>query len=98
MIEHVVIFKWAATATEAQIDSAITALRTLKDRIPGVLSLSVGNTITKRGQGFTTGLVVRMDSAETLAAYGPHPAHQEVLNNFIVPIKENIIAIDYVVE
>ncbi|MEP6756590.1 MAG: Dabb family protein [Chthonomonadales bacterium] len=98
MIEHVVIFKWAATATETQINAALAALRTLKDRIPGVISLSVGNTITERGQGFTTGLVVRMESAETLAAYGPHPAHQEVLNNFIVPIKDNIIAIDYVVD
>ena len=97
MIEHVVIFKWKSDAAPQQIESAISALRTLA-AIPGVVAISVGNTVTDRGQGYTTGLVVRLDNYDTLAIYAQHPMHLAVLSDFIIPIKDNIIAIDYVVE
>ena len=95
MIEHLVIFKWKPDTTESQIAAAHGALRGLKDSIPGIVSITCGSTISDRGQGYTTGLVVRLENKAALDAYGPHPAHQAVVANFISPIRENLIAIDY---
>ena len=90
-----VFFKWKETTTATDIENAINALKTLQHRVPGVLSLTVGNTITERGKGFKTGLVVRLESREALAAYGPNPDHQDVNQNYILPVVEEVIAIDY---
>jgi hypothetical protein len=39
--------------------------------------------------------VVRFTDRSTLEAYSPHPEHQHVLQNFINPIRADILALDY---
>lgn len=95
MVEHIVLFQWKATATAEQIAAAVEGLRGLKDLVPNVLDLSVGANFTDRGQGFTHGLVVRFPDKAALEVYGPHPAHQHVVQTFINPIRENVLAVDY---
>ncbi|MCW3095213.1 MAG: Stress responsive alpha-beta barrel domain protein [Chthonomonadaceae bacterium] len=95
MVEHIVLFKWKPEATAEQIEAAVTGLRGLKELVPNVLDLSVGENFTDRGQGFTHGLVVRFPDRAALEVYGPHPAHQHVVQTFINPIRENVIALDY---
>ena len=94
-IEHVVLFTWKDGTTDAQIEEIMVALRGLQKTVPGILSLTCGTNFSERAQGFTHGLVVRLESRAALDAYGPHPAHQEVVNTLIVPHKQNILALDY---
>jgi hypothetical protein len=95
VVEHIVLFKWKAEATAEQIEAAVTGLRGLKELVPNVLDLSVGENFSDRGLGFTHGLVVRFPSKAALDVYGPHPAHQHVVQTFINPIRENVLALDY---
>ena len=95
MIEHLVLFQWAESATEAQIQFALESLRGLKETVPGIVELTCGENFSDRGQGFTHALYVRLESRAALEAYQPHPAHQAVAQNAILPIKLNVIAIDY---
>ena len=95
MVEHIVLFKWKAEATAEQITVAVEGLRGLKGLVPNILDLTVGANFTDRGQGFTHGLVVRFPDKAALEVYGPHPAHQHVVQNFINPIRESVLALDY---
>ena len=95
MIEHVVLFRWTKEASQKAIDSAVAELRGLKGRIPGIVDLSCGANFSDRAGGYTHGLVVRFKERSALDAYGPHPEHQRVVQNFILPIRADILALDY---
>ena len=95
MIEHIVLFKWRPEAAREAIDAAALGLQGLKDRIPGILDLTCGDNFSERSQGFDFGLVVRFTNQEALDGYGPHPLHQEVVQNLILPIREEVIVVDY---
>lgn len=94
-IEHVVLFKWREDAAPEAIAAAMEGLRGLKARIPGILALSCGENFSERAQGFQCGLVVRFVDRAALETYGPHPAHQQVVQELINPIRADIIAVDY---
>jgi hypothetical protein len=95
VVEHIVCFKLKPDATPEQKRLLIERLRGLKDKIPTVVDLSVGETFTpERGQGFTVGLVVRFKDREGLAVYGPHPDHVPV-KEYVGQVCESSLAIDY---
>ena len=95
MIEHVVLFKVKATTPATSVQAMVDGLRGLKTRVPGIVELSAGGNFTDRNKGFSHGLVVRFQDRAALEAYLPHPAHQEVVGNFVRPIIEDVIAVDY---
>jgi hypothetical protein len=95
MVEHIVLFRWTAEASQEAMDSAVTELRKLKGKIPGIVDLSCGANFSDRAKGYTHGLVVRFADRSALEAYTPHPEHQRVLQNFISPIRADILALDY---
>jgi len=98
MVEHVVLFKVTPEATEEQKERLIAELGALKDKIPGIVDLSVGRNFSDRNQGFEIGLVVRFVDRAALEAYGPHPAHQGCVQQFVAPIKQDVIVVDYEIE
>ena len=95
MIEHIVLFRWKPEATPAQVRQVVEGLRALRENIPGILDLTCGENFSSRARGFKHGLVVRLADRAALEAYGPHPAHQHVVQSFINPIREDILAFDY---
>ena len=95
MIEHIVLFRWTKEASQEAIDSAAAEMRKLKDKIPSIVDLSCGENFSDRAKGYTHGLVVRFRDRSTLQGYGPHPEHQRVLQQFINPIRADILALDY---
>ena len=95
MVEHQVLFKIKGDATEAQIDEMMKAIRTLQDKIEGIVDLSAGENFSERSQGFTHGVTVRFTDTQALENYLPHPAHQDVVENNIKPILDEIIVVDY---
>lgn len=95
MVEHIVLFKWTEAATPEAIVTVLEKLRELKESIPGILDLTCGENFSDRAKGFTHGLYVRFDSRASLEVYGPHPAHQNVVQNYINPIRADVLAFDY---
>ncbi len=95
MIEHIVLFRWKDDASQEAIDNVLTELRKLKSKIPGIADLSCGANFSDRAKGYTHGLVVRFNDRSALEAYGPHPEHQRVVQNFINPIRADVLAFDY---
>ena len=95
MIEHIVLFQWKPEATPEAIDAALEAVRALKEQIPGIIELTCGTNFSDRAKGYTHGIYVRFTDRAALEAYGPHPIHQEVVQNHIVPIRAEILAVDY---
>lgn len=92
---HMVLFKWKeGTASEAA-QKAMEGLRGLENKIPGILELSCGENFSDRSQGFQCALLVRFENRAALDVYGPHPAHQEVVQTLIVPIRSDVIVADY---
>jgi hypothetical protein len=94
-VMHVVLFKWKPEATPEQIERVMEALRELPEKIPGIRELTCGENFCERAQGFQHGLVVRFADRAALDAYGPHPAHQEVVQSLILPLRESVLALDY---
>lgn len=95
MVEHVVLFKTTPEATQEQRERMIAELRSLKEKIPGIIDLTVGTNFSDRNQGFDIGLVVRFVDRAALEVYLPHPAHQGCVDQFVAPIKADIIVVDY---
>ena len=95
MVEHVVLFKTSASATAEQRERMIAELGALKDKIPGIVDLSVGTNFSDRNQGYDIGLVVRFVDRAALEVYLPHPAHRGCVDQFVAPIKEDVIVVDY---
>jgi stress responsive alpha/beta barrel protein len=95
MVEHVVLFKLKAGTTNAQKEAAIQALRGLRNQIDGIVDLTCGENFSERSQGFQIGLVVRFRDRAALDAYLPHPAHRGAVEQYVQPIREDVIVADY---
>jgi hypothetical protein len=95
MVEHIVLFKWREDAAPGDISKAMQALKNLKNDIPGIVELAIGDNFSNRSQGYQCGLVVRFEDRRALEEYGPHPAHQSVVQNLVAPIRVDTIVVDY---
>jgi len=95
MVEHVVLFRTTADATDEQRGRMMAELAALKDKIPGIVDLTVGTNFSSRNQGFDIGLVVRFVDRAALDVYIPHPAHRGCVEEFINPIKADVLVVDY---
>ena len=95
MVEHVVLFKLKAEATAEANRAAIEALKGLRDEIEGIVDLSCGVNFSERSQGYEIGLVVRFRDRAALDGYIPHPAHRGVVDQYLHPIRESVIVVDY---
>lgn len=98
MVEHVVLFKLNPEATAEQQQAAIAALQGLKAQIDGIVDLTCGPNFSERSQGFEIGLVVRFRDRAALEAYLPHPAHRGAVEQYILPIRQDVIVVDYEIE
>ena len=95
MVEHILLMRWTEEASQEAIDSAVAELRGLKGKIAGIVDLTCGANFSDRAQGYTHGLVMRFTDRAALEAYFPHPEHQRIVQNFINPIRADILILDY---
>ena len=76
----------------------IEATRTLT-AIPGVLEVRVGQPIASDraivDDSFDVGLIILLESEAALAAYLPHPIHQQVVKEQLLPLVEKILIYDF---
>jgi hypothetical protein len=97
-VRHVVVFKYKASATDAQIAEVTTAFRALKDKIPGIVSFEHGRNHSpeKLDQGFTHVYLMTFTNAAARDAYLPHPEHKlfgNLLNK--LGVVESVFVVDF---
>ncbi|MBK8482163.1 MAG: Dabb family protein [Proteobacteria bacterium] len=95
MVEHIVWFKLRAQAPEADKQRLMAELVALKERIPGIIEASAGADYSGRAAGYTHGFVARFVDRAALEAYHPHPAHRTVVERYVEPISEGVLALDF---
>jgi hypothetical protein len=78
-IKHVVVFKYKATATAAQIEEVTAAFKALKNKIPGITSFEYGvnNSPENLNKGFTHVYLLTFKDVASRDAYLPHPEHKK---------------------
>ncbi|NQT81683.1 Dabb family protein [bacterium] len=76
---HVVAFKFKEEATKEQIDKVCRDFRTLKKKIPEILSYKAGvnNSPEKLNKGFKHCFILSFKDVKARDAYLIHPAHKE---------------------
>ena len=78
-VRHIVVFKFKQGTTAAQIKLITDAFRTLKDKIPGIVSFEHGGNNSPEGKnlGFTEVYLLTFENAGARDAYLPHPEHKK---------------------
>jgi hypothetical protein len=96
-IRHVVLFKFKATATAADIKKVENAFRALPTKIPVIEHLEWGTNVSpeKLDNGFTHCFFLTFKDAAARDAYLPHPAHKE-FGKILHPYLDKVLVIDYV--
>ncbi len=77
-VAHIVWVKFHDDIRPARIEEHVAKLMALKDRIPGIREVSVGENFTDRAAGYTHGLSVLLEDRAALTAYAKHPYHVAV--------------------
>lgn len=78
MVDHLVLIAVKEEASAEDVEDLLSSLRGLRESIPNVMDLSVGEDFSGRAKGYTHGLFVRFRTADDLRAYLEHPDHQAV--------------------
>jgi hypothetical protein len=92
-IEHLVMIEANDGVTEEQAQEVMDGIMGLKDKIPGVLDVKIGNNFTDRAPHISHAAVITLADKAVLAAYGPHPDHQELLK-ILMPMAKSITIAD----
>ena len=97
MITHIVLFKIKEQATKEQIKSFYENLYKIKEKIPGIVSISGGKNTSpeERDKGFTEGFIMTFKNKESRDNYLPHEEHQNIIKNYIEPIIDDVLVFDY---
>ncbi len=100
MIRHIVLIRFRASLDAGAIDGALASVVALKDRIDGILVVSVGanNSPENLEKGFRHGFVVDFRDAAARDAYLPHPEHVKVGNGLVEAAEggvDGILVFDY---
>jgi hypothetical protein len=79
MFIHIFAFRWKPVATDAQKQRAATDICDLKQHIPQVLEVHVGNNVSARAQDYAFGGVMKFNTHADYETYAGHPAHLALL-------------------
>lgn len=85
MIEHMVWIKFREGVSPDRAEWHMDALRQLKGKVPAIEQVYAGANVTDRSQGYTHGLLVRLETRDALQQYLEHPEHRAVSG----PLKED---------
>jgi len=95
-IQHIALITFKSGTSDSKIAELFTALRNLRDVIPGLERFSGGPYSSPEGmnQGFTHGFVMIFTDASARDRYLPHPEHERV-KDLVLPFVENVVVFDF---
>ncbi len=99
-VRHVVVFKYKADASKADIQKVTDSFRDLQNKIPGIVSFEHGINNSPEGlnKGFTHVYLLTFEDAEARDTYLPHPDHKKfgsLLDE--LGVLEEVFVVDYTV-
>jgi hypothetical protein len=102
MVRHVVLLRFAATQSAADIDAIFHSLKQLQNHVDGILNISVGVNSSPEGlqRGYTHGFTVDFKDEAARDAYLPHPEHQKVGAMIVAATEggiDGVLVVDWVV-
>ena len=97
MLRHVVLFKFKASSSSADITVIEQAFVKLPSLIEGIEALEWGTNVSPEGlsDGFTHCFFLTFGSEEARDAYLPHPAHV-AFGDLLKPHLDKVCVFDYV--
>ncbi|KAI5415248.1 stress-response A/B barrel domain-containing protein UP3 [Lathyrus oleraceus] len=98
-IEHIVLFKVKENTEPSKVASMVNGLSSLVS-LDQVLHLTAGPILRNRSTSltFTHMLHSRYKSKEDLETYSAHPSHLGVVRGSVLPIVDDIMAVDWVAD
>ncbi|XP_050382499.1 stress-response A/B barrel domain-containing protein UP3-like [Argentina anserina] len=99
VVEHIVLFKVKPDTDPSKVNSMVNGLNSLTS-LDLTLHLTAGPLLRTRSSpfAFTHLLHSRYKSKDDLAAYSAHPGHVSVVKESVLPICDDIMAVDWVAE
>ena len=94
MLKHVVLFKFKAETSAADIDKLATGLGALPEIIAEIREFVFGRDVVRSERSYDFGLVSSFDDRAALDAYAVHPDHQLVVAH-VKQICSSVVAIDF---
>jgi hypothetical protein len=94
MVDHLVLFAVREEASAEDVEDLVSSIRNLRDEIPSVVDLSVGEDFSGRSGDYTHGIVARFEDTAGLQEYMEHPAHLAVVEKLNAHTTGRIVA-DY---
>ena len=97
MIQHIVLLKLKPDATAEQKAALLDGLIALKEKIPGIESISGGDDNSPEGKQhrFDWGFVMTFADADARDVYLPHPDHKALGQELLRPIVDDVLVLDY---
>ncbi len=94
MIHHIVCFRFQPGTTNDQIAAAEAALLGMAGKIPEIRAIHWGANLAPSVGEYSHVLVVAVDDMPAVLRYSEHPVHQQVVSEFLAPIREARLALD----
>ena len=95
MIRHVVMFRWAADATQEQKQRVAAELGRLPALVPSLRAYRLGADLGLNPGNFDFAVAADFDDADGYLAYRDHPEHRAIVTEFIRPITGERAAVQY---
>lgn len=94
MLQHYVFIRYAAGISEEHVAEFCRRMLGLRDEIPEIRSLVIGQDMLHEGRSWDLILIMRFDSIESLRSYQQHPLHVAVMQ-FNQPHVQDVGAVDF---
>jgi len=96
MYVHIALYRWKASATPGRIKTALEGVKTLADKVPGVVEISWGENTSKYSDGYTHVILVQAENQAAIDAYRQHPDHEKVAKEKeIETMEDHGIGVDF---
>lgn len=95
MIRHVVMFTWKAQATPEQKQRVLTELRALPALMTGMRAYQTGPDAGLTAGNYDLAVVADFDDVSSYLAYRDHPAHRAVIEESILPIRQDRASVQF---
>jgi heme-degrading monooxygenase HmoA len=95
MIRHVVLFTWSREASADERQKVAYELRAIAPQMKGLRAYHVGHDAGIVSGNADFAVVADFEDAASFLAYRDHPAHREVIEEFIMPIAKQRVAVQY---
>ena len=95
VLTHVALFTWKAGTTDEQVAALSARLADLPRLIPEIREYRFGRDAGLAEGNVDFAVVARFDSVEGYRGYAAHPAHREVIERLIKPIRDQRVGIQF---